>query len=57
MTAPMVPSFGTFTIIVYYLNWLSNLRHQTVCLAVGNITYFQGGMESGRKDNIHGISL
>ena len=36
-----VPSFGTYTIIVYYLNWLSNLRHQTVCLAVENITYFQ----------------
>ena len=25
-----VPSFGTYTIIVYYLNWLNNLRHQTV---------------------------
>ena len=23
MTALMLPSFGTFTIIVYYLNWLS----------------------------------
>ena len=30
MTALMGPSFGIFTILVYYLNWLSNLRHQTV---------------------------
>ena len=30
MTALMGQSFGTFTIIVYYLNWLSNLRHQAV---------------------------
>ena len=29
MTALIGQSFGTFTIIVYYLNWLSNLRHQT----------------------------
>ena len=30
MTILIVPSLGTFTILVYYLNWMSNLRHQTV---------------------------
>ena len=30
MTAVMGPSFGILTILVYFLNWLSNLRHQTV---------------------------
>ena len=36
MTALMVSPFVTFTIIVYYLNWLSNLRHQTVFWAKFN---------------------
>ena len=30
MTALMGPSFVILTILVYYLNWLSNLKHQTV---------------------------
>ena len=50
MTALMGPSVGIFTILVYYLNWLPDLRHQTTQLFYETSESLQ--KESPCPDNI-----